>query len=99
MKLQIQNTLGTYEVIGNFTSDNTQKVKDQFNYLLDHYQEVVLSLDKVNRMDKKAVQVLDYIYHKALKRSKILFVLGKENPVAVQALTTYQRSYIFRHDY
>ncbi|WP_103071580.1 hypothetical protein [Aquimarina sediminis] len=99
MKLQIINTLGTFEVIGNFTSENTEIVKDRFNYLLDHYEEVVMSLKKVKKIDKKAVKVLKEISAKANRRSKILFVLGKENRIIAAAFNRNKANHIFRENY
>lgn len=99
MKLQIINTSGTFEVIGNFTSENTEIVKEKFNYLLDHYEEIVMSLKKVKKMDNKAVKVLKDISAKANRRSKILFVLGKENNVIVHAFTKNNVKHIFREEY
>ncbi len=99
MKLYIENKSGTFEVIGNFTSNHTQQVQDQFNYLLDHYEEVVMCLNKVNRIDANALQILDKVYQKACKRSKTLFVLGKENPIVAHALKAHQLTHIFRNDY
>jgi len=99
MELKINNKQGTYEVIGNFTGKNTLKVKEQFNYLLDHYEEVIMSLRKVTFIDKNAAQVLQEIYDKAIRRSKILFVLGKDNQQVANMLRKTQTSHIFRNDY
>ncbi|WP_298545070.1 STAS domain-containing protein [uncultured Aquimarina sp.] len=99
MKLQIQNKLGTFEVKGSFTLENTKKVKDHFDHLLDQYEEVVMCLKKVNTIDKSALQVLIYLHQKACRRSKILFVLGKGNRTVVNALKKNQLTYIFRNDY
>ncbi|MBG6130192.1 MFS superfamily sulfate permease-like transporter [Aquimarina sp. EL_43] len=99
MKLQIIHTSGTFEIVGNFTLDNTELVKDHFNYLLDHYEEVVMSLKKVKKIDKKAIKVLKEIYAKANRRSKILFVLGKENNVIANAFKKNKADHIFRENY
>ncbi len=99
MELEITNKQGTFEIIGNFTGKNTQKVKEQFNYLLDHYEEVILSLKKVTNIDKKATRVLQEIYDKATRRSKILFVLGKDNEQVSSMLQQTQTTHIFRNDY
>lgn len=99
MKLQIINTSGTFEVIGNFTLDNTELVKDHFNYLLDHYEEVVISLKKVKKMDQKGIKVLKEIYAKANRRSKILFVLGRDNNKIADLFKKNKANYIFREDY
>ncbi|TSE10236.1 MULTISPECIES: STAS domain-containing protein [Aquimarina] len=99
MKLQIINASGKFEIIGNFTLENTETVKDHFNYLLDHYEEVVMSLRKVKKIDQKAIKVLKDIYAKANRRSKILFVLGKENKIIINAFQKNKVSHIFREDY
>lgn len=99
MKLQIINNKGTIEVVGDFTSDNTLVVKDHFNYLLDHYEEVVMSLQKVKSIDTKAIDVLKDIYAKAHKRSKVLFVLGKQNDKIRNAFIRSGIVHVFRNDY
>ena len=99
MKLQIHNKQGTFEIIGSFTSENSEMVKDHFNYLLDHYEEVVMCLHKVKKIDQKALQVLRHIYKKASKRSKILFILGKKNKIVAKAFNKNELNYIFRNDY
>ncbi len=99
MKLQIQNTQGTFEVIGNFTSQNTKKVKNYFNYLLDHYEEVVMCLKRVQKIDHTALDVLNDIHKKACRRSKVLFVLGQDNETVSNAFFQNQLTHIFRDDY
>ncbi|MFC5048517.1 STAS domain-containing protein [Aquimarina hainanensis] len=99
MKLHISNNLGTYEIIGNFTSKNTHIVKDHFDYLLNHYDEIVISLNKVKIMDVRAIKVLQVIYLKALKRGKVLFVLGKDNFVITSLFDETGMNHIFRDDY
>ncbi|WP_378178673.1 STAS domain-containing protein [Aquimarina sp. SS2-1] len=99
MELQIHNTNGRIEIKGNFTSGNVNKVKDYFNYLLDHYEEVVMCLNNVHQVDKSALKVLKNIYAKAQKRSKVLFVLGKGNKKVFRALKRNQLTHIFRNDY
>ncbi len=99
MNLQIIHTAGRFEVVGNFTLNNTELVKQQFNYLLDNYEEVVMSLRKVEKIDQNGIQVLKDIYAKANKRSKILFVFGKENNVIKKAFKKNKVNYIFRENY
>jgi len=99
MKLQIQNTQGTFEVIGNFTSSHVEEVKNHFNYLLDHYEEVIMCLKKVKKIDLNALQVLQEIYQKAQRRSKVLFVLGQDNTAISTAFSHNQLTHIFRDDY
>ncbi|WP_459209565.1 STAS domain-containing protein [Aquimarina rhabdastrellae] len=97
--LRITNNLGTYEIEGEFTSKNSLLVREKFNYLLDHYEEVVMCLGKVKKIDKSALCVLLDIYSKAKRRSKVLFVLGKKNKYISDMFTKSQMNYIFKNDY
>lgn len=99
MELQILYTQGVFQITGNFTGTKTQNVKTRFNTALNQYEEVILCLEKVTNIDKKAVVVLQEIYNKASKRSKVLFVLGKMNKKIVPIFTETRTSYLFRNDY
>lgn len=99
IELQITNRKGTYEINGNLTKENISLVKDQFNYLLDHYEEVIMCLKQVQQMDVNAITVLKTLYYKANKRGKVLFVLGKENKKIKEVFKQTQTTYLFRNDY
>jgi len=79
MDFQIINNKGTFEVQGNLTVENTNYARACFSSLLDAYYEIVICLNKVNKMDNSAIGVLEFISNKAKQRSKTLFVLEKEN--------------------
>ncbi len=97
--LQINNKMGTYEIEGDFTVKNSSIVREKFNYLLDHYEEVIMCLSKVTKIDNSALCVLLEIYSKAKRRSKILFVLGKKNQNIKTMFVESQMNYIFKNDY
>jgi len=99
MPLKIINNKGIFEVCGEFTSENKGKVKEYFNNLLDNYYEVVMCLNKINKIDESAIDVLKFIHRKAAKRSKVLFVLGKKNTTIENAFKVFNISYIFKNDY
>lgn len=99
MQLKITNIKGVFEIQGRFTKENTSSVKEHFNYLLDHYQEIIMCLKKVSKIDQKAIEVLHDIYSKSVKRGKILFVLGHENENIIKAFQRTQTTHIFRNDY
>jgi anti-anti-sigma regulatory factor len=99
MSLEIINNKGVFEVCGEFTYENNRKVKEYFNDLLDNYYEVVMCLNKINKIDESAIDVLKFIYRKATKRNKVLFVLGRENKIIKKTFKVFNISYIFRNDY
>jgi len=99
MSLEIINNKGTFEVSGEFTSENKGKVKEYFNDLLDNYYEVVMCLNKIKKIDESAIDVLKFIHKKASKRRKVLFVLGKNNRLIKKTFRIFNISYIFKNDY
>lgn len=99
MKLDIINNKGIYEIHGDFTSRNVFKVKDYFNYLLDHYYEIVICLNNVNKIDLSAMCVLKFIFKKAKKRSKVLLVKGRKNEKIKDMFKLSKANYIFKDNY
>ena len=99
MKLSILNQLGKIKGLGEFTSENALEVKAHFNYLLDHYEEVVMCLAGVTCIDNVGLEVMQIIHNKAVKRNKVLFVLGKRNEKVFNLMHNHNLSYIFRNDY
>ena len=99
MDFKIINNKGVYEVCGDFTNTNTDVVADYFNNLLDTYYEIVICLNKVSDIDTTALNVMQCIANKAKKRSKILFVLGKENKSIKGIFNKANLINIFRNDY
>lgn len=99
MNFQIINNKGVYEIHGNFTSTNIDEVANYFNNLLDMYYEIVICLKKVKCIDQPALGVLKHLVKKAKKRSKILFVLGKENHKIRNLFNKANLTSIFKNDY
>jgi len=99
MDFQIINNKGTFEIHGNLTVENTDYARAYFNTLLDTYYEIAICLKKVNKMDNSAISVLEFISNKAKKRSKTLFVLGRENKSIKKIITRAGLNSIFRNDY
>lgn len=99
MNFQIINNKGVYEIHGNFTNANIHEVANYFNNLLDTYYEIVICLKKVKCMDQSALGVLKRLVKKAKKRSKILFILGKENQRIISVFNKANLTRIFKNDY
>ncbi|TGV00666.1 STAS domain-containing protein [Flavivirga rizhaonensis] len=99
MNFEIINNRGVFEIHGDFTNTHTNQVATYFNNLLDKYYEVVICLNQVKRMDDKALNVMQFIAAKAKRRSKTLFVLGKENKRINEQFKTSNLNNIFKNDY
>jgi anti-anti-sigma regulatory factor len=79
MNFKIINNQGTFEIHGDFIDANTHTAALYFNKLLDTYYEIVICLKHVKQIDQNALNVMQFITAKAKRRSKVLFVQGKEN--------------------
>ncbi|AXT20359.1 hypothetical protein D7030_04360 [Flavobacteriaceae bacterium AU392] len=99
MELNIINNKGVFEIHGHFVKENTYKVATYFSELLDTYYEIVICLKSVNKMDKTALNVMQFITNKAKRRSKALFVLGKNNTRIKNQFDKNNLNNIFRNDY
>ena len=99
MNFEIINNKGVFEIHGHFTNAYTNQVADFFNNLLDKYYEITICLKQVRRIDSKALNVMQFIDAKAKRRSKILFVLGKENKRIKKHFEAANLINIFRNDY
>ncbi len=99
MDFQIINNKGTFEIHGELTIVQANYFKDYFNALLDQCYEIVICLNSVNRIDNSALSALQFISNKAKKRSKTLFILGKENKSINRIITNAGLNSIFRNDY
>ncbi|GAA3612098.1 hypothetical protein Q4Q39_04605 [Flavivirga amylovorans] len=99
MNFKIINNKGVFEIHGHFTNANTNQVADFFNNLLDRYYEIVICLKQVKCIDSKAINVMQFITTKAKRRSKVLFVLGKDNIRIKKQFEEVNLMNIFRNDY
>lgn len=99
MTLKIINNKGVFELHGYFIERNTYKVANYFNALLDKYYEIVICLKGVQKIDKHALDVMQFITCKAKRRSKTVFVLGKDNKHIKDKFNTAKLTHIFRNDY
>jgi len=99
MSLEILNNKGVFEIHGNLIKENKDQVFEFFNTLLDTYYEIVICLKKVKQIDDSGLKVMRFIQNKANKRSKILFVLGKENRRIFKKFKEVRLNDIFENDY
>lgn len=99
MNFEIINNKGIFEIHGDFINEHTNQVATYFNNLLDTYYEIVICLKNVKQVDETAINVMKFISGKASRRSKTLFVLGKENESISTQFKKANLNTIFRNDY
>ncbi len=97
MALEITNNYGIMELSGNLIRENTRSLKKHFEQLLVKSDRVILSVDRVTKIDASGVQVLTTLYKNAMKHNKIFFIIGKENKKIQKAFGKV--NYILRSDF
>ncbi|GAA0711084.1 STAS domain-containing protein [Aquimarina litoralis] len=85
MALKITHRYGIFELEGNVVGKNALSVKNHFEQLMLSSEQIVLSLDKVKRIDTQGIQVLSNLYRRAVKNNKIFYLIGAENAIIKKA--------------
>lgn len=97
--LLINHNHGIFEIEGNLASENSKSLKMHFESILKTDIKVVLSLDKLNRIDTSGVNCLIDLYKTAALRNKIFYVIGKTNKKISKALKETKLRYIVKNDF
>ncbi|SEL66436.1 STAS domain-containing protein [Aquimarina amphilecti] len=97
MALKITNNYGVYELEGNVEGTNTMSLKHHFEQLMSSSEKIILSLEKVKRIDAHGIQVLTNLYRKAIKKNKIFYMIGSENHMITKAFGKV--NYMIRKDF
>ena len=97
MALKITNNYGIFELEGNVEGSNTLSLKHHLETLMTSSERIVLSLEKVKKIDAYGIQVLTNLYERAIKNNRIFYLIGSENKVIRQAFGKV--NYILRQDF
>lgn len=97
MALQITNNHGIFEINGSLMNKNALSLERHFGQLMNHNDRIVISLEKVKKIDAYGVMVLTNLYKNAIKNNKVFYVIGKENKKVKSAFGKV--NYILRNDF
>ncbi len=97
MALKIINNHGVLEIKGSIINKNVQNVKNHFENMLSKYEQVIVSLDYVQNIDQKGVEMLTKMYNNAMKINKVFYIIGKENKIVRNAFG--KSSYVLKSDF
>ncbi len=85
MALQITNNQGYFKIEGSIIFENIEKLTIYFERLLQEYDEIIISLNNVVKIDPYGVFLLKKIYKNALLTNKVFCLIGKENDIVNKA--------------
>ena len=98
MALQITNNSGIFEISGLLNTQNISSMKSHFEALIENTKSVIISLDKINDLDKGAVKCLGLLYKKAIKKNKVFYIIGSENKKIRDLFKEQKLFYVLRRD-
>ena len=96
--LQINYSQGIFEIEGKLAAENVKSLKHHVETLLNAGKDVILSLDKLEKIDASGINVISNLYKKAIRNNKIFYVIGRDNKKIAKALKRPKLRYIVRRD-
>jgi len=97
MALQITSNQGIFEINGYVIGKNVRSLHNHFEQLLEHTDQIIISIDKIKNIDSAGVKALTKLYKKAMKSNKIFHVIGEGNKIVKKAFG--ENNYIIRKDF
>lgn len=97
MALTITENQGIFEINGQLINKNALSLHQHFRKLLNTTEKVIVSLEKVKKIDTQGVHVLTNLHKKAMKSNKIFCIIGGENQNIQNAFGHV--NYILRSDF
>jgi ABC-type transporter Mla MlaB component len=73
MSSHITNNERTFEINGELNSQNVISLQNHFKILLSFSKKITISLNKLNTIDKSAVNAISSLYEMALAKNKVFF--------------------------
>ena len=96
--LQITDNHGIFQLTGNLVAGSTNSLSRHISLLLDKREDVILSLDQIDSIDKSGINILTKLYKKAISKNVLFYVIGRENKKIAKHLNTTMLKYIVRRD-
>ncbi len=96
MPLRITKNQEVYQIEGSIVKENSRSLKHHFEKLFLHTEKIILSVDKVKKIDVLGIKTLTELYENAMKNNKIFMVIGIENKNINNAFENV--GYMFRRD-
>ncbi len=99
MALKITNNQGIFEINGKLIFENVKSLQNYFECLIEQSDSLIISIEKVKKIDVSGVNTLALLYRKAMKKNKILSIIGKENKNIQQVFNHTKMNFILRNDF
>ena len=98
MALEIKENRGIFEIDGNILSPNLGALKIYFENVLESNDSIVISLERVKKMDSSSALFFENIYKYGAERNKIVSIVGRQNNEISEIMRVTKTSYILSSD-
>lgn len=98
MPLEINQSDGIIQVIGELSSENATTLKQHFETFLNELDEIILNLDDVTFIESGGAFTMEQLYLDVVKSNRIIQIIGRENKNIAETMKTTKTSYILSND-
>ena len=98
MALEIRENRGIYEILGTVSSQNLGALKIYFDSALEINEHMVISLERVTKMDSSSALFFEKLYKDACKQNKVVSIVGRQNHDIRSIMNTTNTEYILSSD-
>lgn len=98
MALEIRESKGICEVLGNVSAQNLGALGIYFEGILETNENIVINLENVNGMDSSAALFFEGLYKEGARRNKVVSIVGRQNRNILNIMNLTQTDYILSAD-
>lgn len=98
MSFELKEQHGMFNVYGNISSKNMNNFESRMQQLIQKQEHIILSVERVKHIDKKAALMLEKLYKKAAIQNKVLTIMGRQNRDIAATMAKTKTNYIFSSD-
>ncbi|NQZ45182.1 MAG: hypothetical protein HRT65_12805 [Flavobacteriaceae bacterium] len=98
MALEIRESRGLFEVLGNVSSQNLGALNIYFETVLEANDNMVVSLEGVTEMDASGALFFERLYKEGAQRNKVVSIVGRQNHDIAQVMDMTNTDYILSSD-
>ena len=98
MALQIKQNESMVEIVGNLAGSTLTYLNNFLEALQHEGDFLTLSLEKVTSLDHVSAKELERLYLSAVKKNKVLTIIGLQNPRILPLMRQTRTDYILTYD-
>jgi len=98
MAIEIKESSGMFEVLGNISYQNMESLKNYFESIIPSSENIILNIEKVSAIDKSGAFMLEKLYKNTVAKNKIISIIGRQNKKITSMMKSTKTHYILSND-